>query len=184
MNAYKNGFPLHGEYQLNWEIHRTILEEWLIYLIDHSTGEIHDMKSSPDLSITHSVSSKLTKNSSPIASNFKLKGSSRGDRSRFTLRITTEEIEANIPEQFYLSQNYPNPFNPSTTIEYGLNEAGPVSLIVYDIIGRKIQTRINENREPGRYQTYFNARTLASGVYFYRLQANNNVFIKKMTLIK
>jgi hypothetical protein len=184
LNAYKNGLPLHGEYQLDWEIHRTIPEEWLIYLIDHSTGEIHDMKSCPDLSITHSVSSKLTKNSSPIASNFKLKGSSRGDRSRFTLRITTEEIEANIPEQFYLSQNYPNPFNPSTTIEYGLNEAGPVSLIVYDIIGRKIQTLVDQNQFEGNYKVNFNASSLASGVYFYRLIAPNKILTKKMTLIK
>lgn len=97
---------------------------------------------------------------------------------------STEEIEANIPEQFYLSQNYPNPFNPSTTIEYGLNEAGPVSLIVYDIIGRKIQTLVDQNQFEGNYKVNFNASSLASGVYFYRLIAPNKILTKKMTLIK
>ncbi len=85
---------------------------------------------------------------------------------------------------FRLSQNYPNPFNPSTTIEYQLPSPSAVKLEVFDALGRKITTLVNERQDAGKHQVQFNAAGLASGAYFYKLQAGNNVETRKMLLVK
>ncbi len=92
--------------------------------------------------------------------------------------------DASIPTVFYLRQNYPNPFNPSTTISYGLPEAAHVRLDVYSILGQKVVTLVDEEQNPGRYRVQFHAGRYASGVYFYILTAGENIFKKKMLLIK
>ncbi len=91
-----------------------------------------------------------------------------------------------LPSQFYLSQNYPNPFNPSTVISYQLSVASKVSLKVYDLLGREVETLVNEVQLPGSYNSQFSIRNyqLPSGVYFYRLQAGEFSETKKMILIK
>jgi len=90
-----------------------------------------------------------------------------------------------IPTSFELHQNYPNPFNPSTKIAFDLPKDAKVKLVIYDILGREIKTLIhNEFRAAGKYITEFNGSNLASGVYFYRLQANDYVSVKKMVMIK
>jgi hypothetical protein len=104
--------------------------------------------------------------------------------TRFTLKVSTEEIELNVPEEVFLAQNYPNPFNPSTTIPFGLNADSKVSLIVYDILGRKVATLINGNLTAGMYNENFNASNLASGVYFYRLITDTDIKVQRFTLIK
>ena len=92
-------------------------------------------------------------------------------------------IGKSIPA-FSLDQNSPNPFNPTTMISFEIPEACLVSLIVYDYIGREVQTLINDYRASGRYTVSCNASNLASGVYFYRLTASTSTSIKKMLLIK
>ncbi len=92
--------------------------------------------------------------------------------------------EPQVPKSFLLHQNYPNPFNPSTTIAYGLPVASDVRLDVFDVLGRKIATLVNSKQPSGDYSVLFNASTLCSGVYFYRLQAGSFVQTKKMLLIK
>ncbi|MGV8017037.1 MAG: T9SS type A sorting domain-containing protein [Ignavibacteria bacterium] len=90
-----------------------------------------------------------------------------------------------IPTSFELHQNYPNPFNPTTKIAFDLPKDAKVKLVIYDILGREIKTLIhNEFRTAGKYITEFNGSNLASGVYFYRLQTNDYVSVKKMVLIK
>jgi hypothetical protein len=88
------------------------------------------------------------------------------------------------PVDFVLGQNYPNPFNPTTTIKYDLPNASEVSLIIYDILGRKVKTLVNEQQQPGRYEIMFDASNLASGVYLYRIRAEDFVNTKKMILLK
>ena len=85
---------------------------------------------------------------------------------------------------FYLAQNYPNPFNPSTVINYSVARAGQVTLKLYNIIGKEIESLINEFKEPGNYYFEFNGKDLTSGVYLYRFQSGNFVSVKKMILIK
>jgi minor extracellular serine protease Vpr len=89
-----------------------------------------------------------------------------------------------LPAEYSLGQNYPNPFNPSTVIEYHLAAPGNVRLGVYDLLGREVTTLVNEKKGAGSYVAKFDARGLASGIYFYRLEANGFVQSKKMTLLR
>lgn len=89
-----------------------------------------------------------------------------------------------IPEEFRLDQNYPNPFNPSTTIQFGLPVNSRVSLTLYDILGRKVTTLIDEELQAGNHDVILNASGLPSGLYFYRLRTNSFVKTKKLTLLK
>jgi subtilisin family serine protease len=88
------------------------------------------------------------------------------------------------PVSFELHQNYPNPFNPSTKINYSLPASSKVSLVVYDILGRKIKTLVNEFQNAGKYNVDFNAEHLSSGVYFYRLSAGRFSETRKLLLLR
>ena len=97
---------------------------------------------------------------------------------------TASLSESALPAHFHISQNYPNPFNPTTVIQYEIPGRSHVTLTVYDILGRRVATLVNDFREAGRYNVMFNGRGLASGMYLYRLQAGNFVSVKKMLVIK
>jgi parallel beta-helix repeat protein len=88
------------------------------------------------------------------------------------------------PQSYTLSQNYPNPFNPATTIKYALPKQSYVSLIIYNMLGREVKTLVSKTQNSGTYTIRFDATNLASGLYFYRLQAGNFTQIKKMLLVK
>ncbi len=94
------------------------------------------------------------------------------------------EVNISLPTKFALAQNYPNPFNPTTAIAYELPRTAKVVLKVYDVLGREVATLVNQEQAAGRYVQSFNASNLASGIYFYRLQAGNFVETKKMMLVK
>ena len=83
-----------------------------------------------------------------------------------------------------LSQNYPNPFKPSTNINFTLPATSQVQLTVFNLLGQKVATLVNERRTAGNHTVQFDARSLASGVYFYQLQAGDFTLQRKMTLIK
>lgn len=90
----------------------------------------------------------------------------------------------NIPKEFNLSQNYPNPFNPLTKINYSVPQNITVTLKVYDILGRLVKTLVNEYQNAGSYIVTFDGSGLASGIYFYKLEAGDFVQSKKMVLVK
>lgn len=89
-----------------------------------------------------------------------------------------------MPSNFQLDQNYPNPFNPSTVIRYQLPEFSHVTLKVYDVLGREVETLLDGKQNAGYYNVTFNANKLASGVYFYELRTDHNTSFKKMLLLK
>ncbi|MFZ4621066.1 MAG: FG-GAP-like repeat-containing protein [Bacteroidota bacterium] len=89
-----------------------------------------------------------------------------------------------LPLTCSLEQNYPNPFNPTTSIKYQLSMSGNVVLKVYDIIGKEVLVLVNERKEAGAYSVVFNAATLTSGIYFYRLQTDGVTLSKKMVMLK
>lgn len=89
-----------------------------------------------------------------------------------------------IVRTFSLEQNYPNPFNPSTTINYSLEKDVHVSLKVYDIMGSEVTELVNTEQSAGTYNVQFDASSVASGTYFYKLSAGDFVSVKKMTLLK
>ena len=93
--------------------------------------------------------------------------------------------ENNAPLQFSLSQNYPNPFNPQTTIGFSLSAVSHVTLNIYNLLGQKITTLINnEHKVAGNYRIAFDAKELPSGIYLYKLTAGKNTEVKKMVLMK
>ena len=115
-------------------------------------------------------------------SNYKLLPRKDDDFIGFVSDVNNDYI---VPEEFTLYQNYPNPFNPSTKIEFTLPVEANVTLKVFNLLGEEVQTLIsNEQKGAGRYTINFEADNLATGVYIYRLQADNFSFNKKMILLK
>ncbi|WP_337864561.1 T9SS type A sorting domain-containing protein [Ignavibacterium sp.] len=109
-----------------------------------------------------------------------------GNTSNFArLNIVTDvEDELQTPTDFVLNQNYPNPFNPSTSISFSIPNEELVSLKVYNSLGEEVAELINETKQAGNYEMNFNSVGLASGIYFYRIQAGSFIQTKKMTLLK
>jgi hypothetical protein len=140
-----------------------------------------------------------------VFGDFLFAGTSNNNLFRASLSYLTE-VEASpseVPAEFGLEQNYPNPFNPTTRIKYtvggtggsglGTREAGSgvsglgtskTSLIVYDLLGREVAVLVNEAKAQGTYEVRFDATTLPSGAYFYRLTAGGKVRTRTMMLIK
>jgi hypothetical protein len=100
--------------------------------------------------------------------------------------ITSIEIDRDpsVPAEYSLAQNYPNPFNPTTVIEYSLPLQKPVTLKIYNVLGQEVRTLINEVQAAGKYKVRFEGASIASGVYFYRLDAGEFSQVKKMLLLK
>ena len=113
--------------------------------------------------------------SHPWDANFYLKG---------TLLATDVNEDNHLPAGFILEQNYPNPFNPSTKISWQSPVSSHQTLKVFDILGNEAATLVNEYRDAGAYETELDATSLASGIYFYQLQAGSFVETKKMMLLK
>jgi hypothetical protein len=96
----------------------------------------------------------------------------------------TPDVRLSLPTEVGLLQNYPNPFNPSTQIEYGLPEASHVLLEVYNVLGERVATLVDEAQPAGYFSARFDAASLPSGLYFYRLTTNATSMIKKMMFVK
>jgi hypothetical protein len=97
-----------------------------------------------------------------------------------TVSVENEEH----PLNYSLAQNYPNPFNPSTTISFSVPKSGFVKLVVYDLLGKEVTTLLNEEKVAGKYEVNFNVNNLASGIYFYTINAGSFTSTKKMILMK
>jgi len=98
--------------------------------------------------------------------------------------ITAIFEELFLPTEFNLSQNYPNPFNPATTINYALAKPGHVRMEVYDILGRRLDVLVDEQKEAGYHSYIWQASNVPTGVYFYRIKAGDFEKTKKMMLLK
>ena len=100
------------------------------------------------------------------------------------IEIPTSVAENNVPSEFSLQQNYPNPFNPSTIIRYGLPRTLAVRILVYNTIGQQVELLVDQEQQAGYHEVAFHADGLASGVYFYRIEAGSFVDTKKMLVVK
>jgi hypothetical protein len=98
--------------------------------------------------------------------------------------VGIDPVSNQIPEKFELKQNYPNPFNPETNIEFNIHVPGHTRLIVFDVLGRVVNSLVNEHLSAGSYKVNFSGSTLSSGLYFYRLETGNFTETKKMLLVK
>lgn len=102
----------------------------------------------------------------------------------FNTNTTGVDDNKNNPPEFLLYQNYPNPFNPSTKIKYSVPHGGPVTIKVYDLLGKEIAKLVNEEKMAGSYEYIFNASNLCSGIYYYRITIGNFSETKRMVLLK
>jgi agmatine deiminase len=105
----------------------------------------------------------------------------------FKFMVTNVNVvnnESETVKEYKLYQNYPNPFNPGTVIRYQLSVVSDVSLKVYDVMGREVQTLVNGRLQAGKYEAKFDGSMLPSGVYFYKLTTGDFSEVKKLTLIK
>jgi len=100
------------------------------------------------------------------------------------LIVGVKNISSDIPSGFLLSQNYPNPFNPTTNIRYEIPNSGFVKLIIFDALGREVETLVNEQQSVGVYEVTWNASQFPSGIYFYKLATEGFSETKKMILLK
>ena len=108
------------------------------------------------------------------------------DNIKFTggLVLTGAPALDTQPREFKLEQNYPNPFNPRTTIGYTIPRAVHVTLKVYDALGKEVATLVDEQKAAGSYRVAFNGNSIASGTYFYRIQAGDHLAVRKLVLLK
>ena len=162
-------------------------EDWEVHLLDHATGTEIEL-SSPYEFQEQPAKAKRAEITPASLMEPVLKAKTT-NTDRFSLLIKTgtlssEEAESELPRDVNLDQNYPNPFNPSTVISYQLPVRSRVTLQVFDVLGREVATLVSGQVEAGYHQVTFNASNLSSGMYIYRLQAGNQVFTKKLTLIK
>ncbi|MDP2302626.1 MAG: T9SS type A sorting domain-containing protein [Ignavibacteria bacterium] len=98
--------------------------------------------------------------------------------------LASVQETSSIVNNYKLNQNYPNPFNPVTNIKFSIPKSDVVKIKVYDILGKEIQTLLNEYKTTGRYEVEFNASNLPSGIYFYRMVSGNYSEAKKMILLR
>lgn len=119
----------------------------------------------------------------PVNENF-----GEGDWSeviRFSTEVSTiNENENTIPNSVFLHQNYPNPFNPSTSISFGIPHSSYVKLVVFDLLGQEVIKLISKNMSAGWHTVTLDASNLSSGVYFYKLEFDKKILLRKMTFIK
>jgi predicted CXXCH cytochrome family protein len=101
-----------------------------------------------------------------------------------TLAVSVEKQINAIPDGFQLEQNYPNPFNPTTTIRYSIPERSEIELVVYDALGKQIETLISGDHDAGVYEVDFDATGLSSGIYFYQIRSASFTETRKLVLMK
>jgi len=157
INAYQGGNPV-----TSWE-------------------DVNSIVGSGDGTYYYEISMKNTVGKHSVHSNRVAVGIGQPSKRTAEEDETKEQIEQ---FEYSLSDNYPNPFNPSTQINYSIKSAGLVTLKVYDMLGTEVATLINEMKDPGRYSIEFDASTLSSGIYIYRLIAVNYLATKKFILLK
>jgi len=198
------GEPFDGPFTLSWPVIESLPSDWIIKLQDNKLDKEINLRNNSFYSFDEETSEAKAKTyksvnakpgspivlSDPAITSNSTRGKTAQKSSnlydtRFTLVITKEEIEQNIPTEFQLKQNYPNPFNPSTKIEFGLPKKSRVSIEIYNILGQLVR-RLSENEiyPAGTHTITWQPNGLASGVYLYRIRTEEKAITKKMTFIK
>jgi hypothetical protein len=148
-----------------------------IYLLNDTTTMLGYIKNSDSITITTPLSVPNATNSVVVLDVVGLP-SVQGTG-------VNDQLAKNLPYSLELNQNYPNPFNPTTTISFTLAEDCHVSLQVFDVLGRQVATLINQDLRAGKlHSVVFDASSLASGIYFYRLETGQSFLVKKLMLLK
>lgn len=193
------GSNMGGDYTLNWSP-SFIPDGMRFVLLDHvnreeiklesqSTYTFQIKRTQAEKAGRKEVNVSFDTPGHPVLSPRVLK-SKQSAGPRFTLRIIPNGVQVSteepseLPNEVTLDQNFPNPFNPTTNISFTLPQAGEVRLQVFDLLGREVSTLVNSRQSAGAHTVTFDASSLSSGVYIYRLQVSGVVLTRKLTLIK
>jgi hypothetical protein len=175
-----------GTFTVSLADFRNIPDSWNIVFVDTQTGSETDLRNASYV-FEHNAMAKIAR-SDNFTPEFEMM--SVADEARFMLRLngagvsTSTEIGTDLPVGVELSQNYPNPFNPATQIRFAVPVSGEVRLAVYDLLGREVAVLVNGGMSAGSHTVNFDAASLGSGVYVYRLDAAGQTLTRKMTLVK
>jgi hypothetical protein len=153
-------------------------------ILDRSAEPLQTIINSIDFSCKGSMTGKIVIefiDNTPYNVSLLKEGEETGTLAK---TIASNDISSIVPTEFSLKQNFPNPFNPVTQISYELPHACYVSLKIYNTNGQLVMDLVNGNKEAGRYQVVFDGTHLASGIYFYQLEAGTFSDVKRMVLIK
>ena len=174
-----------GPAEMVWRM-KNVPDSWVLELVDSFTGRTINLTHDSFYNFVIEQSMYKVAVQSPtlspqLASTF--------DAGRFLIRIsdgstTSAGIPSDLPASVTLAQNFPNPFNPTTNISYTLPENGHVRLAVYNLLGQQVAALVNGAMSAGSHTVTFDASSLSSGVYVYRLEAAGQVLSKRMTLMK
>jgi hypothetical protein len=173
-------------------LYRTIADWRGISGVDSSSISVSpQFTSNTDLHIPNGTATQIEGHGIPVPGiTTDIDGNPRSSQTpdigadEFTGATGVKHTSTLLPSEFVLEQNFPNPFNPSTEIRYQLPASSYVTVTVFDILGKEIASLVNEKQEAGFYSVQFNAGRLCSGMYFYRIRADDFVQINKMILIK
>lgn len=178
---------------LSWSLTDDIPEEWEITLEDQITGQRINMRDQTSYRFRHSGSDTPgaetgSENESVPPVRLIDAGSPSEDRFSILIRPFDSPLglqeEAEQPGSVELRQNYPNPFNPATNIVYFLPEDRQIRIGVYNVVGQQVATLVDEVMSAGEHTAMWNAADMPSGIYIVQLESGNQVFIRKITLIK
>jgi hypothetical protein len=175
-----------GTFTLSWPVVSNLPQAEL-WLLDRQTGERYDLTRPGSVEFipeagkqaSASIETNPLKLPEPEPMRFK-----QNSEPRFVIQVNPEAVREELPAEFTLNQNYPNPFNPTTVISYELPQAADVRLEVFDIGGRQVATLVNDQVSAGLHTVNFDAGSLSSGVYLYRMKWGSSVLTRKLTILK
>ena len=177
-----------GTYTVSWPRMINIPEDWILTFIDYDTGKSTRMLPGDFYTFNVEARGKERNTSAPELGFSSLKIKAEDYKLRFGITLKTGSATSNEsfqkPQTVVLKQNYPNPFNPITSIEYSITEYGPVTLTIYNVMGQRVMTLVDDRKAPGIYRLRWDANGIASGIYYYQLRVGRKVITKKLTLIK
>jgi hypothetical protein len=184
INAYSEGFPVTEDIWLNVSDFRDIPMEWDVSIMNHQTGESIDLRKQNTIKVSMQHLEQEADSSQKHMTGYQVVTLDPGSHIQFTLIIDPGADAGDLPDTFELKQNFPNPFNPSTTFRFNLPVESDVNIDIYDVLGRKVATLVDETLSAGSYERIWDASDLSSGVYIARMVTINGVHIKKLSLIK
>lgn len=170
-----------GDYLTGYEIYRSVVS-------GHGTPPGTFSKIGDRSASTTNYTDDELNIGGPLTAYYKVAAVNGERLSNFTSTLSTyagfNKANNNVNLKYQISQNYPNPFNPTTTIKYQIPQTSSVSIKIFDILGNEVVELVNETQEAGFQAVEFNASNLSGGVYFYKMQTDNFVDVKKFVLIK
>ncbi len=189
--AVESGWsPMGGEVTLSWPEMKNIPSDWDITLTDTALNQTINLRDSKEYVFEAKGSQNKIPGKKPFSplqpKPFQKEKAISDARFLITINPNVPDgmVDDDIPADFTLEQNYPNPFNPSTNIKFEIAETSNVNLSVFNVMGQRVATLVNESKAPGTYEIAWDAGDMASGIYYYRLRAGGVVFNRQMTLIK